>query len=152
MNSRTASSTQALPVVQIAATEKLRLTIVVPESIVPDLRVGTTATVRVPALGYEFEGRIARFTDDVSSSSRTMEAQIDVANANGRISPGMIAVVSLHTAGVRNVLAIPVQSISRRGGQSYVLTVSADGAIYVASLTGNILKWSPYPNWPAKAR
>ena len=34
----------------------------------------------------------------------------------------------------------------------HLLTVAADGAIYVASLTGNIFKWFPYPNWPAKAR
>jgi DNA-binding beta-propeller fold protein YncE len=32
----------------------------------------------------------------------------------------------------------------------HLLTVSADGAIYVASLTGNIFKWSPHPNWPAR--
>ena len=30
------------------------------------------------------------------------------------------------------------------------LTVSADGAIYVASLTGNVFKWSRDPNWPTK--
>jgi hypothetical protein len=32
----------------------------------------------------------------------------------------------------------------------HLLTVSVDGAIYVASLTGNVFKWYPYPNWPAK--
>jgi len=30
------------------------------------------------------------------------------------------------------------------------LTVSATGEIYVASLTGNVFKWSPMPNWPQK--
>jgi DNA-binding beta-propeller fold protein YncE len=34
----------------------------------------------------------------------------------------------------------------------HLLTVSADGAIYVASLTGNIFKWSPHPNWPGGGR
>ena len=31
------------------------------------------------------------------------------------------------------------------------LTVAADGAIYVASLTGNIFKWSPDARWPQRA-
>ncbi|MEO7190375.1 MAG: peptidyl-alpha-hydroxyglycine alpha-amidating lyase family protein [Vicinamibacterales bacterium] len=31
------------------------------------------------------------------------------------------------------------------------LTVTPAGDIYVASLTGNIFKWSPMPNWPEKA-
>ena len=34
----------------------------------------------------------------------------------------------------------------------HLLTVAADGAIYVASLTGNIFKWSPHPAWPERAR
>ena len=34
----------------------------------------------------------------------------------------------------------------------HLLTVAADGAIYVASLTGNIFKWSPHPAWPQRAR
>jgi peptidylamidoglycolate lyase len=31
------------------------------------------------------------------------------------------------------------------------LTVASDGAIYVASLTGNIFKWSPDARWPQRA-
>jgi DNA-binding beta-propeller fold protein YncE len=31
------------------------------------------------------------------------------------------------------------------------LTASATGAIYVASLTGNVFKWQPNPWWPARA-
>ena len=33
----------------------------------------------------------------------------------------------------------------------HLLTVSVDGSIYVASLTGNVFKWYPYPNWPARS-
>lgn len=134
----TASSTQALPVVQIAASDKLRLTIVVPESAVSDIRIGTRVSVRIPSLGEKFDARISRFTDQVTSSSRTMEAQIDVANGNGRISPGMIAEVRVHTAGSRDVLALPVQTISRRGGQSYVLTVGADGKVEEKRFEGGL--------------
>ena len=125
----TASSTQAVPVVQIAAINKLRLTIVVPESAVPDVEIGTMATVRIPALGQTFEARIARVTENIASASRTMEAQIDTPNSNGRISPGMLATVRLHTSGARDVLAIPLQAVSRRGGQAFVYTVSPNGKV-----------------------
>lgn len=125
----TASSTQAMPVIQLASTDKLRLTVVIPESIVPDIRIGTPVTVKVPSLGQTFNAKVSRFTDNVTSSSRTMEAQVDVANPKGLISPGMIAEISIQTTGTRDVMAIPVQAISRRGGQSYVLAVDSGGKV-----------------------
>ena len=32
----------------------------------------------------------------------------------------------------------------------HLLSAAADGSVYVASLTGNIFKWSPHPNWPQR--
>ena len=125
----TNSQTQAVPVVQIANTAKLRLSIVVPESAVPDVNVGTEVDIRVPSFGRSFQGRIARLTESVATSTRTMAAEIDVPNPDLSISPGIIAVVRLRTTSTRDVLAVPLQAISRRGGQSYVLTVGQQGIV-----------------------
>jgi RND family efflux transporter MFP subunit len=123
------TSPQTVPVVQVSDTSRLRLLIVIPETAVPDVKVGTPVDIRVPSLGTEFPGKIARFSDQVSSSSRTMAAEIDVANPKGSISPGMIAQVRLRTAGMRAVLAIPIQAVSRRGGQAFVMTVGPKGTV-----------------------
>jgi RND family efflux transporter MFP subunit len=125
----TNSQTQAVPVVQIASTSKLRLSIVVPESAVPDVHVGTGVDIRVPSLGRNFQGRIARLTENVVTSTRTMAAEIDIPNSDHSISPGIVAVVRLRTTSTRDVLAVPVQAISRRGGQSFLFTVGPKGTV-----------------------
>ncbi len=123
------TSPQTVPVVQISDVSRLRLLIVVPESAVPDIRLGTEVDVRIPSTGTTFTGKIARFSDQVSSSSRTMAAEIDVPNSRNTVSPGMIAQVRLRTTGTRDVVAVPVQAVSRRGGQSFVLSVGPQGKV-----------------------
>jgi hypothetical protein len=53
---------------------------------------------------------------------------------------GRLMRIDLETGAVRGSMECP----------GHQLTVSADGTIYVASLTGNVFKWSPDPNWPTK--
>ncbi len=52
----TNSNTQALPVVSVAETDLFRLTLPVPESAVPMIRLGSTVTVRVSALNRDVRG------------------------------------------------------------------------------------------------
>jgi RND family efflux transporter MFP subunit len=123
----TSSHTQAVPVVQIASIQRLRLCVVVPEAAVPDVRPGAAVEITIPALGETRSGTVARLAENIASDSRTMEVQIDVVNRDGRISPGMIAQVRLQAKAQRDVMAVPVQAIGRRGGQSYVLAIGGDG-------------------------
>lgn len=123
------SQSQALPLVQLSDVSRLRLAVVVPESDVPQLQLGSELEIHIPALARAIAGRLARFTQSVAVNSRTMEAEVDVANPSSTILPGMVADVTVRTHTPRNVLTLPVQAISNRGGQSYVLVVSSDGTV-----------------------
>jgi RND family efflux transporter MFP subunit len=125
----TNSNTQALPVVSVAETDLFRLTLPVPESAVPLIRLGSTVTVRVSALDRNFEGKVSRFADAVNPETRTMHTEVDVPNKDGSIVEGMYADVNLTLARKGSVLAVPVQAVTRNGEHASVLIVNRQDRI-----------------------
>ncbi len=108
----------------LAQNDVLRLVIPVPERAVPDVRLGEDVQVQVSSLNRTFMGKIARTSDQIDLSTRTMHTEVQVNNPSYQIVPGMYATVSipLHTA--RNVLAIPLESVQTSGAsQGTVLVV-----------------------------
>jgi RND family efflux transporter MFP subunit len=124
-----ASNTQALPLVRLADTDRLRLVANVPEGFASLARPGASVTVRVPALKLSFPATLSRFTGNVQQNSRTTEVEIDVANPRRSILPGMVADIVLRVDGSADALTIPVQAVSNLGGNRYVLLVTAAGTI-----------------------
>ncbi|HVP43280.1 MAG TPA: efflux RND transporter periplasmic adaptor subunit [Terriglobales bacterium] len=124
----TASSTQAMPVVRLAEADKFRLTLPVPESAVPLVHLGSTVQVRVPALRHTFEGRVARFADALDQQTRTMHTEVDVVNKDSLVL-GMYAEVDLVLEHKATALTVPVQAVSRNGGESSVLVVGSDNRL-----------------------
>ena len=117
----TASQSQAMPLVRLSQISTLRLSLPVPESLVPTIRVGQPVEVQVKSLGRSFEGRVARFAGKVDPSTRTMITEVDVPNPTGVILPGMYAEVSLAAKQHDDVLAAPVEAIERSGSATRVL-------------------------------
>src|SRR6185437_14632228 len=125
----TNSNTQALPVVSVAQTDLFRLTLPVPESAVPSVRLGSTVTVRVPALNRNFDGKVSRYADAVAQDTRTMHTEVDVPNKNGNIVEGMYAEVDLTLSQKNSVLAVPIQAVTRNGVEASVLVVNPQDRI-----------------------
>ncbi len=107
----TASQTQAMPVVRLSENSLLRLILPVPESAVPTVHIGQDVEVRVPTLHRSFTGRVARFADKVSLSTRTMDTEVDVPNPSLILIPGMYAEVDLTLTRRNAVLAIPILAV-----------------------------------------
>src|SRR5450432_2185302 len=114
----TASQTQAMPVVRLSENSLLRLILPVPESNVSLVHIGQGLTVRVPTLNRSFPGRVARFSDKLSTATRTMDTEVDVPNSSLILIPGMYAEVNLTLDRRHAVLAIPVMAIDPDGGGS----------------------------------
>ena len=122
----TASQTQAMPVARLSENSRLRLILPVPESAVPTVHIGQRVEVRVPALSRSFQGVVARFTDKVNTSTRTMDTEVDVPNPSLVIIPGMYAEVDLSLDSRRGVLVVPVPAVDvgsdESSGQVAVVT------------------------------
>ncbi len=125
----TSSHTQAMPLVSISQIDLLRLTIPVPESVVPQVHEGMPAQVEVPSLNRTYQGKVVRFADQVDFSTRTMQTEIDVPNPKSELVPGMYAYASLTLERKSNVLTVPVQALDREGDRVTVLRVSPQGKL-----------------------
>jgi RND family efflux transporter MFP subunit len=101
----------------------------VPESAVPQVRVGNTVEVRVPTLHRSFPGRVARFAEQLQLDTRTMPTEVDVQNPQLLLVPGMFAEVDLKLQQRKDALAVPITAVSRSGGESSVYAVNAEGVI-----------------------
>jgi RND family efflux transporter MFP subunit len=107
----TASQTQAMPLVRLSDNTVLRLILPVPESAVPTVHEGQVVDVRVPTLKRVFPGKVARFTNRVTSATRSMDTEVDVKNPGLSLMPGMYAEVDLALQQSNHSLAVPVQAV-----------------------------------------
>jgi RND family efflux transporter MFP subunit len=125
----TSSSTQAIPVVRLAETSKLRLVLPIPESLAAQIHLGDPVKVQVQALNQEIEGKVSRFADSLDRQTRTMETEIDFDNRSGRLIPGMYTETRLSLQEKKNALTVPLEAVSRNGEEASVLAVNANNIV-----------------------
>src|SRR6516225_4401833 len=116
----------------------LRLDIPVPEADVPGVRLGKKVSVEVQALSKTFEGTVARFADKVDDATRTMMTEVDVSNPQLEIVPGMYAYVSFPVMEKKDVLAVPIQAVSREGNKAIAYRVNSENRVEVRPVTVGI--------------
>jgi RND family efflux transporter MFP subunit len=125
----TSSSTQAMPVVRLAQTSKLRLVLPIPESVASQIHLGDPVKVRVGALSRDIEGKVSRFADSLDRQTRTMETEIDFDNRNGGLIPGMYAETQISLREKKDALTVPLEAVTRNGDDATVLAVNAQNEI-----------------------
>jgi len=135
IQSGTASQSQSLPLVRLSDNYRLRLDFPVSVDHVKDIRLGGAVGVRIDSLGGKtFTGKIARFTDRVEETTRTMIAEMEVDNPKLELVPGMYATVVLKVEQRPKALAIPTEAISA-GKRDTVHVVNANHEIEERAVT-----------------
>src|SRR5579863_8834816 len=129
MQAGTGSSTQAIPLVKLSEDDLFRLVIPVPEAYVRYIHIGDPVNVRVPSLNRTFPGKVARFSVDVRSDTRTMHTEVDVLNPQRVLVPGLYAEAELQLDRKDNIPSIPVQALIREGDKASVLVVNTNGVL-----------------------
>jgi RND family efflux transporter MFP subunit len=124
----TSSNTQALPLVQLAQDNLLRLRFPVPEAETPLIENGRQVEVTVPALNRTFVGAVTRSAWQIERSTRTMTTEVDVENPQGVIKAGMYAYVKLPLQVAKQALAVPLQALTT-GDQPTVFVWTKDGQL-----------------------
>ena len=118
------------PLFTIVQTDKVRVSLNVPESEAVLVKKDGKAAIKVPALNNRiFEGKVARTSWVLSTSTRTLECEIEVENGEGLLRPGMYANVELIVAQKSDVLSLPRSAIVQQDGKPTSLIVNADGTI-----------------------
>jgi len=123
------SSAGAQPVVKLAQTNVLRLRLPVPEALAGYVRIGDSAQIRIEATGQQLTGKVVRTTSELDMETRTLQVEIDLDNADNKLTPGMYAGVTLNIQRSGTGLSVPVQAVDRTGSQPVALVVNAQGRI-----------------------
>lgn len=131
----TSSDTQSLPIVKLSQSSLLRLRLPIPEDAVEFVHEGATVQVNVDAIHRSFEGKVVRFTRNLTLATRTMETEIDVENKDLSLTPGEYANTTIELERHDHVLTIPVQAVIRNGNESSVLVVDASHHVQTRNIS-----------------
>ncbi len=135
MQAGTSSSTQALPLVKLSQEDLFRLTIPVPESYIRYIKIGDPVDVKVPALNRNFPGKVVRFSSDVAAATRTMHTEVDVANPQGILIPGLYAEATLTLDRIGDALVVPLQAVNQEGDHASVMIVDQANKVQERPIT-----------------
>jgi membrane fusion protein (multidrug efflux system) len=110
------------PLVVIQQVSRLRLVVAVPEQHVGGLARGAAVPFRVPAFPERvFNGTIARVPQALDAKTRTMPVELDVANRDGSLAPGMYPTVKWPVRSARPSLWVPRTSVVTTSERTFVV-------------------------------
>ncbi|HEX4122810.1 MAG TPA: efflux RND transporter periplasmic adaptor subunit [Verrucomicrobiae bacterium] len=100
------------PLLEISDNYHLRLDFFVSEEYVQDVCVGNVVSGSVVSMGGKpFSGKITRASLKVNLDTRTMETEIEVANPDLTLVPGMYVNLALPVERRERALSIPIQAV-----------------------------------------
>jgi RND family efflux transporter MFP subunit len=100
----------------MASTDKLRLFVPVPEVYTNQVRNGSHVVVTSDAVpGEKFTGTIARNSDAIDLSSRTLNVEVDVVNSEHKLLPGQYAFIHLPIPPSASSMTLPSGALLFRG-------------------------------------
>jgi membrane fusion protein, copper/silver efflux system len=100
----------------------------VPEALATAVKPGNAVQARAPAYpGTVFSGEVNAILPEVNTTTRTLKVRIELANPEGRLSPGMFANVDFAAAEKRDMLMVPTEAVIQTGKRSVVLLAEGEG-------------------------
>ncbi|MBI4905743.1 MAG: efflux RND transporter periplasmic adaptor subunit [Acidobacteria bacterium] len=97
------------------------------ESDVPNVKVGTGASVRLPAMpGRTLAGRVSYINPSVDPETRTLKARIEVANPGVLLKPEMFVDVEFRTGAAARI-TVPVDAVLDAGDRKTVFVDRGNG-------------------------
>jgi RND family efflux transporter MFP subunit len=131
-----AGSSAGLPMFVISDSHKLRVSIAVPQSYAPAIRIGDKAIVAVPEYpGRTFPAIVEASARSVDIGSGTTHMQLMVDNAGGELMPGGYANVHADLAGDAGSFRIPVSALVFDQAGLRVATVDPDDRVVFKRVT-----------------
>lgn len=114
-------------VVTLMDFNRVRVDIAIPQPDVPFVKNDLLVKVTVNELpGRTFEGKLTRFAYALDDATKTMAAEIEIANPDLALRPGMYASVKTEIERKTDSLLVPAEALVTEKAKSFVFTV-ADG-------------------------
>jgi RND family efflux transporter MFP subunit len=134
VGSASASGTSTPSLFEIAALKPIRVYVYLPQSLAPFVRDRDQATVTVSEYPQrEYNGVITRHPSALDQSTRTMLVEVDLANDDLSLYPGMYANVTVRISGSSGAARVPDQALIFDDDKVLVPVVS-DSRIHLAEV------------------
>jgi RND family efflux transporter MFP subunit len=125
------------PVVVVADLRVMKLQAGVSELEAGRLRVGMPARVSVQARPGEIvDGQVAAIAPEVDARNRHFAIEVRVANPNGALLSGMYGTAAIPLQRVEQVLAVPREAVTPRGGRRVALRIENNTVVEVPVAEG----------------
>lgn len=125
------------PIVRIVESNRLRLVVPVPEAYTAGVTAGTVMSFSVAAYPEQtFSGIVSRISQSVDVSTRTMAVELDVNNADGRLTPGTFCQVRWPVRRTALSLLVPSGSVANTTGRMFVIRVRGGRTEWIDVKTG----------------
>jgi RND family efflux transporter MFP subunit len=118
---RSAAESATTPLLTIAKDDRIRLTLQIPESDAPFVRIGTPVDVHVKTLDRHVQATVSRIASALAPETRTMQAEVDLDNAGHQFAPGMYAHAAVQLVSTAGAMLIPSKAIRVHGDEVFVL-------------------------------
>ena len=105
---------------RIAQTGRLRVLISVPQPNSSAIRIGAPASVHVHEVHRPFEGKVTRTANALDPVSRTLLTEVQIANPDGTLLPGMYAQIQLSGKRDNPPLLIPGSALLMESGGTQI--------------------------------
>jgi RND family efflux transporter MFP subunit len=129
------TSSGTLPLVRLSQNDKLRVVFPVSISYVSAIKVGDPVEIRISAVNKTINGTVARFSRKVETATRTMDAEVEVANADLTLIPGIYASATLKTDRHEKTLVVPIEAVAREKGGASVFVINSGNKIEERQVT-----------------
>jgi RND family efflux transporter MFP subunit len=125
------------PLLRLEHHSRLRLVVAVPEAESGNIPRGARVAFSVPAHpGETFTGLVSRVPNIMDSKTRTMHVELDVANENHRLAPGMYPEVVWPFRRSRPSLLVPPTAIVTTTERTFVIRITDGKAEWVDVVRG----------------
>jgi RND family efflux transporter MFP subunit len=88
----------------------------------PLVRLGSSASVTVPATNQTLRGRVAYIDPRVDPASRTAKIRVEVPNAGGNLRLGMFVTMGIETGSSQRMTVVPQSAVQAVGERMVVYT------------------------------
>jgi len=116
---------------RIAQTNLLRTYLNVPQANASDIRAGLTATLATPDFpDRKFSGTVTRTSNALDPASRTLLVEVQVANPEGALLPGMYIEADLHLPRAEPPLLLPSDTLLVRPEGTVVAVLDSRNRVH----------------------
>ncbi|KDB09643.1 efflux transporter, RND family, MFP subunit [Burkholderia sp. lig30] len=121
---------------KISGLSTLWLIVEIPEALAMSVQPGMTVDATFagdPA--RHFTGRIREMLPGISTTSRTLQARLEIDNSTLKLTPGMLMRVRIGGQKAVSRLLVPSEAVIATGKRSVVIVKNSDGRLQPASVT-----------------